>query len=43
MQADEARAATTETIARLRVSEEGQEGLKAYLEKRKPTWVEEAK
>ena len=43
MQADEARAVTTETIARLRVSEEGQEGLKAYLEKRKPTWVEEAK
>ena len=33
-----ARAMTTETIARLRVSAEGQEGLKAYLEKRKPGW-----
>jgi methylglutaconyl-CoA hydratase len=43
MQADEARTVTTETIARLRVSAEGQEGLKAYLEKRKPAWVEEAK
>lgn len=29
---------TTGTIARLRVSLEGQEGLKAYLEKRKPAW-----
>ncbi len=40
-----ARAITTETIARLRVSAEGQEGLKAFLEKRKPAWVpgEEAK
>ena len=27
-----------ETIARLRVSEEGQEGLSAFLEKRKPGW-----
>jgi methylglutaconyl-CoA hydratase len=26
------------TIARLRVSEEGQEGLSAFLEKRKPGW-----
>lgn len=33
-----ARAITTDTIAQLRVSAEGQEGLKAYLEKRKPTW-----
>lgn len=33
-----ARAITTETIAQLRVSAEGQEGLKAYLEKRKPQW-----
>jgi methylglutaconyl-CoA hydratase len=33
-----ARATTTETIAQLRVSAEGQEGLKAYLEKRKPQW-----
>ncbi|HEX7733441.1 MAG TPA: enoyl-CoA hydratase-related protein [Ktedonobacteraceae bacterium] len=35
---DAARAITAETIAHLRVSEEGQEGLKAYLEKRKPRW-----
>ena len=35
---DTARALTTETIAQLRVSAEGQEGLKAYLEKRKPVW-----
>lgn len=35
----EARNYTAETIARLRVSDEGQEGLKAFLEKRKPGWV----
>ncbi len=35
---DAAREITTETIAQLRVSAEGQEGLKAYLEKRKPQW-----
>jgi len=28
------------TIARLRVSPEGQEGITAFLEKRKPTWVD---
>jgi methylglutaconyl-CoA hydratase len=33
---------TTRKIAELRVSEEGQEGLKAFLEKRKPSWVHEA-
>ncbi len=33
-----ARTVTTETIAQLRVSPEGQEGLKAYLEKRQPRW-----
>jgi methylglutaconyl-CoA hydratase len=38
MDNDAARAITTETIAQLRVSAEGQEGLKAYLEKRKPQW-----
>jgi methylglutaconyl-CoA hydratase len=40
-----ARKITTETIAQLRVSEEGQEGLRSFLEKRKPNWVptEEAK
>jgi len=30
---------TSETIARLRVSKEGQEGLRAFLEKRKAGWV----
>ena len=28
-------------IARLRVSDEGQEGLGAFLEKRKPSWQKE--
>ncbi len=36
---DEAMQLTAETIASLRVSPEGQEGLKAFLEKRKPGWV----
>ena len=31
--------ATAECIAKLRVSEEGQEGLKAFLEKRRPHWA----
>ena len=31
---------TTELLASLRVSKEGQEGLKAFLEKRKPSWTE---
>ncbi|MGH8225214.1 MAG: enoyl-CoA hydratase/isomerase family protein [Gammaproteobacteria bacterium] len=31
---------TAELIAQLRVSEEGQEGLAAFLEKRKPYWME---
>ncbi len=31
---------TSELIAALRVSREGQEGLNAFLEKRKPTWTE---
>ena len=30
---------TTQQIARIRVSPEGQEGLKAFLEKRKPGWA----
>lgn len=30
---------TTTTIAKQRVSEEGQEGLRAFLEKRKPSWI----
>ena len=36
---DEVQARTVETIARLRVSPEGQEGLKSFLEKRKPNWT----
>lgn len=32
---------TEDTIARLRVTPEGQEGLQAFLEKRKPNWQEE--
>ncbi|NII10258.1 enoyl-CoA hydratase-related protein [Oleiagrimonas sp. C23AA] len=31
-----------ELIARVRVDEEGQEGLSAFLEKRKPSWITEA-
>ncbi|MGD9387100.1 MAG: enoyl-CoA hydratase-related protein [Gammaproteobacteria bacterium] len=33
---------TAEIIAQLRVSAEGQEGLAAFLEKRKPAWLERA-
>ncbi len=31
--------ATCETIAAIRVSEQGQEGLQAFLERRKPQWI----
>ncbi len=31
---------TTELIANIRVSKEGQEGLGAFLEKRKPNWIQ---
>lgn len=34
------REATTETIARLRSGPEGREGIAAFLEKRKPAWIE---
>jgi methylglutaconyl-CoA hydratase len=36
---EEARATTAATIAGLRVSPEGQEGIRAFLEKRSPSWV----
>jgi methylglutaconyl-CoA hydratase len=36
---DEAREYTAEVIARLRISDEGQEGMAAFLEKRKPKWA----
>ena len=39
MSYENARRYTAGTIAQLRVSEEGQEGLSAFLEKRKPRWV----
>lgn len=38
MNDDEARAWTAATTARIRASEEGQEGLRAFLDKRKPGW-----
>ena len=37
----EAKVYTAEMIARLRVSQEGQEGMAAFLEKRKPRWAKE--
>ena len=40
-QADALEAANAELIARLRVSPEGQEGLGAFLDKRKPGWLED--
>src|SRR5437868_6763753 len=39
MDHDTARQYTAEIIAKLRVSAEGQEGMRAFLEKRKPNWV----
>jgi len=36
---DQVQALTTKRIAELRVSEEGQDGLKAFLKKRNPSWV----
>jgi len=32
---------TAEMIAKLRISDEGQEGMDAFLNKRKPRWVED--
>jgi len=40
MTPDEFKPYTAEMIARLRISEEGQEGMDAFLNKRKPRWVE---
>jgi methylglutaconyl-CoA hydratase len=36
---EEAKTYTAEMIAALRVSPEGQEGMAAFLEKRKPRWT----
>jgi methylglutaconyl-CoA hydratase len=41
LSAEEAKSYTAEMIARLRVSQEGQEGMAAFLEKRKPKWIKE--
>jgi methylglutaconyl-CoA hydratase len=38
---DEAKEYTARMIAQLRISAEGQEGMAAFLEKRKPNWVKE--
>lgn len=40
MSEQEAGAYTAEVITRLRMSDEGQEGMKAFFEKRKPKWCE---
>jgi methylglutaconyl-CoA hydratase len=40
---DEAKAYTARMIANLRISEEGQEGMAAFLEKRKPCWAQSLK
>ena len=37
---DEVKKYTAEVIAQIRISEEGQEGMAAFLEKRKPKWSE---
>jgi methylglutaconyl-CoA hydratase len=39
MSYDEVKRYTAEVIAQIRVSEEGQEGMAAFLEKRKPRWA----
>jgi len=39
MKLDECRQFNAEMIAKLRVSEEGQEGISAFFEKRKPNWA----
>lgn len=38
---DELKKYTAEVIAKLRISDEGQEGLNAFLEKRSPNWIKE--
>ena len=39
MDLDEALEVTSKEIAQRRVSKEGQEGIKAFLEKRSPSWI----
>ena len=40
---EEALSSTAKMIAEIRASEEGQEGMAAFLEKRKPKWMDEKK
>ena len=40
---DDIKQLTTQVISSLRVGDEGQEGLKAFFEKRKPSWLGESK
>lgn len=42
MSIEEAKEYTAKVIAELRISPEGQEGMAAFLEKRKPSWAQEA-
>lgn len=42
MSLEEAKKHTAEVIAKLRISEEGQEGMNAFLEKRRPNWVKDS-
>ena len=39
MSSDEFKPYTAEMIAKLRISDEGQEGMDAFLNKRQPNWV----
>lgn len=41
MSVDEFKRYTAEVIAKMRISEEAQEGMSAFLEKRKPKWIAE--
>ncbi|MHC4946628.1 MAG: enoyl-CoA hydratase/isomerase family protein [Planctomycetota bacterium] len=41
MTLDEVKPFTAEMIAKLRISDEGQEGIHAFFEKRKPAWAQE--
>lgn len=42
MSYDEVKKHTAEVIAQIRISEEGQEGMNAFLEKRRPKWADDA-
>jgi methylglutaconyl-CoA hydratase len=41
MSLEEAKKYTATVIADLRIGDEGQEGMKAFFEKRKPSWLSE--